>query len=230
MANLVTNINTTFINTNDIDIDGIKRQLTPHCCICDLKKDTPAGRISMTLKERDECASPNKCLFKPQSPPEGADKRIVRGLKPLDSRYGVREHLTEFGFPKETLTNYGKHQIFMMLHYPEIGFGYPEVLPDFDIYGKVNSIIVDKSMVLDYEQLKKFKLDMHHINKHKHDDRKENLVMAINTEHTTIENITNTRHLHRVLNAIAQRNLIFFGASLCPVFPKMNKKVNGKGK
>jgi len=224
MSNFVTNINTTFIPTSEIDIEGIKSQITPHCCICDLKKDTPDGRVLMSWQERDACAYPNKCFFKPQSPSVGADKRIAKGLKPLDSRFGVRSHLSEYGFPKEKLDNYGKHQIFMMLYYPEIGFGYPTTIPDFDIFGKVNSLIVESSMVLDFKTLKKFRVDMHHISKDKWDDRKENLAMVINTEHTTIEHITNTRQLHRILNAIARRNLTFWGAPLCPVYPTINNK------
>jgi len=222
---ITTTINTTHIPTEEIDIEAIRRQLTSHCVICTMMKDTPEGKVLMTVKERDACAYPNKCLFKRSSPSEGAEKRIAKGLKPLESRFGVRNLLTEFGnFPKEKLSNYGKHQIFMLLHYPEMGFGYPTRMPDFDIYGKVNSIVVDPSMVLDYKSLKQFKADVHHINKHKFDDRKENLAMAINTEHSTIEHITNTRQLHRILNAIAKRNLTFWGAPLCPVFLNGVKK------
>jgi hypothetical protein len=217
MANLVTSINTTF-NIQGIDIEGIRSQITPHCVICKMEKDTPNGPVLMTTKERDACAYPNKCLFKRSSPQEGAEKRKERGLPPIPSRFGVREHLSEYGLPKAKLSNYGKHQIFMMLHYPEMGFGYPRKLPDFDIFGRINSLIVDPSMILDYKDLKKFKVDMHHINKQKWDDRKENLAMVINTEHTRIENITNTRHLHRVLNAIAKRNLMFFGSTMCPTY------------
>jgi hypothetical protein len=78
--------------------------------------------------------------------------------------------------PKQ-LQNWGKHQLFMYLYYPELNWQ-PPPIPDFDNFGRP----VNKATA---------KWCIHHINGDHTDDRKQNLAWLLRTDHPMHEQLNN---------------------------------------
>ena len=203
---MASNRNTTWLPAHLIDYVSLKAAVKPECEKCNLRE----------IKISDRC---DGCLFTTSSKSVGDKKREEQGLPPVKIRFGVTTEMVNYGFPAgPKLSNYGKHQVHMFLHYPDLGgCGYPR-MPQFDLMRQINSNTVDIAMAIDYTKFKQLRWDVHHINRHYWDDSKENLCLCLNSEHKTIEDMTNLIERNKMLNAIAKRNLILFGVTACPTF------------
>jgi len=198
----------TWLEAKKIDIGGLRNQIKYDCETCNLR----------TLPVESRCIP---CNFILHSKSVGDKKRLAEGNKPLKSRFGLSAILKEFGFPKDsTFNNFGKHQIFLFLHYPELGGIGTPLVPDMDLFRKINAESVDFAMIIDYTKIKKLQWNVHHINKQYWDDRKENLCLCLNSEHKVIEDTTDITLRNKYLNAVAKRNLILLGTPACPTFRK----------
>ena len=196
----------TWLPANQINIGGLRNIIKSDCEMCDLR----------TLSKEERC---KPCNFILHSKSVGDKKRLAEGKEPLKSRFGLGAVLKEFGFPKDsTFSNYGKHQVFLFLHYPELGGIGTPLVPDMDLFRKINEASVDIAMVIDYTKIKKLQWNVHHINKRYWDDRKINLALCLNSEHKVIEETTNNTLRNKYLNAVAKRNLILLGTPACPTF------------
>lgn len=94
---------------------------------------------------------------------------INQGNKDSDncsSRPALRSVFKKYGILKPERV--GKHQLYFFLHNLYLNFKYPE-LPDFDIFGNKKN--------------DKWLYHLHHINGNFFDDRKENLILLLATEH-----------------------------------------------
>lgn len=94
-----------------------------------------------------------------------------KGNVPKRSRVGCGVKFKEFGLKKIKYQHVGKHQLYFFLFHPELRFRMPD-FPATDMFGNPFS--------------NTWTWHIHHLNGLFYDDRKENLLLCLNTEHPFI--------------------------------------------
>jgi len=186
------------------------------CTVCPIHEMNNQG-IRIRKGNISFCKIVNdRCYVRATSTPKGRKKRLAEGKEPYESRVGLSYEFKKFGI---NVDNVGRHHMHLFMYYPNLNFSIPAV-PSFDCLGKFNSDLVDKRMIHDVrKRWRKLNWSLHHINVNPFDDRKENLCLTINTEHSVIHWLYKTGDFDeakRLMNSISDRNYHLFGEHCCP--------------
>ena len=89
------------------------------------------------------------------------------------SRVGLKQSVfMPLGLTKKQCENWGKHQLFMYLYYPELNWQ-PPPIPEYDNYGHIVKA--------------RTRWTIHHINGNHHDNTKDNLTWRLSSDPTRDE-------------------------------------------
>jgi len=149
------------IDFKRLDIPGIWSLLKHECITCDKHTKHLSG------VECEDCFLIFNSSYNHQ---KGARKEDER------RRVGCGKHFKQFGL-NEKYSHVGKHQLYFFLFHPELSFKLPE-FPPLDMFGNPEPIKNGKPI---------WTWHIHHLNGVYYDDRKENLVLCLNTEHKFID-------------------------------------------
>lgn len=139
---------------SDINRRGVLRVLKWRCITCNVYEE---------MGKKTQC---DDCPFcRNSSVKKGQPSRI--GLK--------QSVFLPLGLTKKQCENWGKHQLFMYLYYPDLNWQ-PPPIPDYDNYGN----FVNKDTA---------KQTIHHINGIHFDDRKDNLTWRLQGDHIRDEQL-----------------------------------------
>ena len=139
---------------SNIDRRGILKLLKWECIRCNIYEEIGKGT---------QCEN---CPFcKNSSVKKGQPSRV--GLK--------QSVFLPLGLTLKQCQNWGKHQLFMYIYYPELNWQ-PPPIPDYDNYGnEVNKRTARQTI--------------HHINGDHNDDRKDNITWRLQGDHTRDEQL-----------------------------------------
>jgi len=133
------------------------------------------------------------------------------------TRVGVSSKIGRlFNVPKPE--NHGKHNIFFYTYYQQFGCQFPQT-PNVDVLGQVNisDILIRKVLtkMAKEKNLKTLQWIIHHINGNPMDDRKENLALMLNTEHSLLhKGNLNERQKAELIQCVIERNKSMFGVAV----------------
>lgn len=107
-------------------------------------------------------------------------------------RVGCSAIFKQFGIIEPS--QYGKHHLFFFIFYhPEFDYKWPAI-PEYDIFGQTQN---DKQL----------RWEIHHINTIHSDDRKQNLLLCLNTEHGWVQNLSKKiKDTRKIIMIIKHRN------------------------
>jgi hypothetical protein len=149
---------------SDIIRGKLIKLLSWYCFICNYYEEKGKGTLCGQKKPEiinGKIVTYDECIFCSNSAPEaGAPSRV--GLK--------QSVFLPLGLTKKQCQNWGPHQLFMYLQYPELNWQ-PPPLPDTDNYG----FPVDKE---------KARQSIHHINNSHYDNRKNNITWNLSSDHS----------------------------------------------
>ena len=150
------------------------------CALCDMIMHKEAGTLCVD------------CVMRKHSKSETKKNGVKYGVTLSSKHFTLLKHV-----PVKKRNEIGKCQGFLFSYYPQFGFKLPEA-PEKDIFETVNSYLAEDKDNKDYRKLK---FSIHHIDEDHHNDRQENLVLMINSEHTHI-------HTNKTMSKLEKQNFI----------------------